>query len=389
MRRPVVPRRMHDLSSRESWDKVVLLLAFFVGVGGGITLKLLGIHPFITAGFAAAVLCLYAIVAYATTSLRLEPEVIGDNSYYLGFLFTLTSLSVTLYFVIEGAAEDRAKLIPEVISGFGVALVSTIVGVFIRVLMMQFRLDIVSRERETRVEIDQAARLLRIEMAQALQQMKFFTVESLQHSAEREAEFKRATDALVSGTQAALAGTARYLHQETASAFREQTAAAIDVIRTAVSDASEGALRQISVSFEEIGKTSEGLRASHAIARGAVEQANAALHQQTAGLGELVSQLSRRIRTISEEVESSGTGLARSIATAAARLDQSLADTTKRLDVSLASFELANRDAATQTHLLLDGLAARLDASTDRLVAASLRPTEVSADVRPWDKKST
>ncbi len=78
----------------------------------------------------------------------LGAEVIGDNSYYLGFLFTLTSLAVTLYFVVDVAAEDRAFAHPEVISGFGVALVSTLVGVFIRVLMMQFRLDLVARERE-------------------------------------------------------------------------------------------------------------------------------------------------------------------------------------------------------------------------------------------------
>jgi len=369
MARANFSRRMHDVRSRDSWDKIVLLIAFILGVVGGIALKLLGVHPFLTAAFAAIVLCLYALIAYISTSLRLEPEVIGDNSYYLGFLFTLTSLSVTLYFVIQGAEVDRAKLIPEVISGFGVALVSTIVGVFIRVLMMQFRLDIVSRERETRVEIDEAARHLRIEMAQALQQMKLFTVESLQHSAERESEFKRATDMLVSGTQKALAETARFLQQETATVFREQTTATIDAIRTSISGASEGALRQIAVSFEEIGKTSEGLRASHAVARGAVEQANAALYQQTAGLGDLVGQLSRRIRTITEEVETSGAGLSRSIKAAAWRLDQSMEEAAKRLDAGFANFEKANLEAAARTQLVLNAMATKSDVSAERSAA--------------------
>lgn len=75
------PRKMHDVTNREAWDKIVLLLAFLAGVGGGIALKVLGFHPFYTAGYSAAVLVLYALTAYVSTELRLEPEVIGDNSW--------------------------------------------------------------------------------------------------------------------------------------------------------------------------------------------------------------------------------------------------------------------------------------------------------------------
>lgn len=80
----------------------------------------------------------------------MDAETIGDNSYYLGFLFTLTSLAVTLYFVIE-AGSETARLIPEIISGFGVALSSTIVGVFLRVLMLQLKVDVETRERRVRL----------------------------------------------------------------------------------------------------------------------------------------------------------------------------------------------------------------------------------------------
>lgn len=372
-----VSQRIHDVRMRESWDKVVLGLAFAVGVCGGIALKVMEFHPFVTAGFSALVLILYACLAYASTSLRLEPEVIGDNSYYLGFLFTLTSLSVTLYFVIESGTEDRAKLIPEVISGFGVALVSTIVGVFIRVLMMQFRLDIVSRERETRVEFDEVARKLRVEMAQSLRQMKLFSVESLQHSAEREAEFKRATDSLVSATQKALADTARFLHQETSQVFREQSAAAIEAIRVTIADASKAALGQVRTSFEEIGKTSEDLRATHAVARGAVEQANATLHLETNAMVDLVAQLSRRIRTISDEVETSGNALSCSFGAAATKLEQTLTDISTRLDVGLQAFDQATRDAATRSHLTLNDLTEKLRVSAEQLAETAAAGTKV------------
>lgn len=371
MVRQVASKRMHDVRARESWDKAVLALAFAVGVGGGIALKVFGVHPFIAAGFSALVLVLYAIIAFTSTSLRLEPEVIGDNTYYLGFLFTLTSLSVTLYFVVESVAEDRAKLIPEVISGFGVALVSTIFGVFIRVLMMQFRLDLVSRERETRVEIDQAARQLRTELAHSLQQMKLFTVESLQHSAERESEFKRATDTLVKETHKALSETAQFLQQEVSKVFREQSIAGVEAIRVTIASTSESALSQIKTSFGEIGTTSEGLRANHVLARNAVDQANATLLQQTGVMSDLIGQLARRIRTTSEEVETAGATLSRSLTLAAEQLGNTLIDSSVALADSLQGFEKVNRSAAARSQLLISELETKLTNSADRLNLAA------------------
>lgn len=364
-------RKIHDVGAREAWDKIVLALAFATGVGGGIALKLQGVHPFVAAAYSASVLISYALVAYLSTSLRLEPEVIGDNSYYLGFLFTLTSLSVTLYFVVDSRVEDRSVLIPEVISGFGVALVSTIVGVFIRVLMMQFRLDIVSREREARVEIDAAARQLRVEMAQSLQQIKLFTVESLQHSAEREAEFKRATDNLIAGTQKALAETVRYLHHETAQVFREQSAASIEVIRKSITETSEAALGQIRLSLDDIGKTADAFRATHAATRNATEQANASLIQQAGAMADLIGQLSRRIRSLSDEVETSGAMLAQSFSTAAGRFASAMSETAQKLDTSLHELEKSNRETAQRSQAAMGELTARLILSADRLVTAT------------------
>lgn len=370
------PRKTHDVSTREHWDKVVLLAAFLIGVLGGIALKVLGFHPFVTAAFSAGVLAGYAVLAYTGTALRLEPEVIGDNSYYLGFLFTLTSLSVTLYFVIEAGAEDRARLIPEVISGFGVALVSTIMGVFIRVLMMQFRLDIVARERETRVEIDEAARRLRTEMVQALQQMKLFGVESMQHAHEREEKFAQTTDQLVKTVQQSLGQMSGLFYQELQKTVREQSTSAVDVIRLSVQNTSEAALRQMQVSLEDIARAAKGFADAQMTSRTVHEAANAKLSLQTQAMTDLVTQLSRRLRGTADEVETSGAALSSSISAAAGRLDQSLSDTTRRLDSGLAAFESANRDTARKAEQLLDALTQRLHGATSAVEAASARLTE-------------
>lgn len=235
-------RRMHDVAPRESWDRIVLLAAFVAGVAGGIALKLSGVHPFWAAGFAALVLCAYAALTYFTTNLRLEPESIGDNCYYLGFLFTLTSLAVTLYFVVESGAEDRAQLIPEVISGFGVALSSTIVGVFLRVLMMQFRVDLVAREHETRLELDMVSRDLREEMARSIRQIKSFTVEALQHASEREEAMRRTSAAMVADIREQMGQTTAIVNEALREAAQTQASAAVTAIRDSVSEAAQGLL---------------------------------------------------------------------------------------------------------------------------------------------------
>ena len=364
MARYAHPRKVHDVGAREAWDKIVLLLAFAAGTGGGVALKVLGFHPFLMAGYSAAVLTLYALIAYVSTVLRLEPEVIGDNSYYLGFLFTLTSLSVTLYFVVAAGAEDRARLIPEVISGFGVALVSTIVGVFIRVLMMQFRLDIVARERETRVEIDEAARRLRVDMAEAIQQMKLFGVESLQHAAEREKKFMQASDRLAEEMQRSLGEIPRLFLGEVQKTVREQTSAAIETIKTSVQASSDAALRQMAESFKDIGKSAQGLSASQAAARNVTEQANAALHHQVTTMTDLVGQMSRRLRSVAEEVETSGAALSRSISTTAARLDASLSDTMRQVDAGVQAAGAGPKTEQPLTATPAKGPAPRLTGAT-------------------------
>lgn len=380
MARPRPSHRIHDIANRESWDKIILGLAFLVGVGGGIALKLLAFHPFMAASFSASVLILYATLAYSATALRLEPEVIGDNAYYLGFLFTLTSLAVTLYFVVEAGAERRAELIPEVISGFGVALVSTIVGVFIRVLMMQFRLDLVAREHETRLELDDVARRLRVELAQSVERVKAFTVESLQHSAERESEFRRSTDVLVKGSQTMLTEMARTLREETARSVQEHSQAAVDSIRGSIASASETALTQIRTSFEDMAAIAEQMRATQTIARASVEQSIIALQLQGAEVAEQVAQLSRRIRTIAEETETAGASLAQGLNRATAKLETSLEETNQRLTTGFARFDQSALDAATRSQAIVNVIAEKLHGSVRQF------STTVTAATKEIDK---
>lgn len=143
-------------ADREEIDTFLLAAAFILGVGLAVGLKWLPLPVWVPALASAAVIVGYAVVTYLSSSARLEPEQIGDNCYYLGFCITLASLSWTLYGL--GSASGDTALINDVISGFGVALSSTVVGVMARVILLQFRIDLAAREKEARKDLNQVMR---------------------------------------------------------------------------------------------------------------------------------------------------------------------------------------------------------------------------------------
>ena len=139
----------------------------------------------------------YAIIARKVRWTEIEPETTGDNCYYLGFLFTLVSLAVTL--VQLGWAESygsRAVLV-NIISGFGIALVSTIVGILLRVYFFQQRADLVARHGEIANELHLAVRNFRSQVAASLVEIKKISVESAQIARERDQKLLRQSNQML------------------------------------------------------------------------------------------------------------------------------------------------------------------------------------------------
>jgi hypothetical protein len=183
--------RIYDVFNRETLDRSVYVLVFLFGAAGIILLKVLAVSPYLVALFSAGMILLYVIFTLFSGRTQIEPEMVGDNCYYLGFLFTLTSLAFTLT-ELAGAedAVSRTDMIGKVISGFGVALSSTIMGVFLRVVLMQVRPDIVARDREMHIELYDSVREFRRQLAQSLLQMKNFSIEAAQLADERDARWR-------------------------------------------------------------------------------------------------------------------------------------------------------------------------------------------------------
>lgn len=90
--------------------------------------------------------------------LRVHSEQAGDNLYYMGFIYTLTSLGVSLYkFTGEASIED-------VVRNFGIAIISTVTGIALRIFFNQMRRDPADIEKAVRHELAEMTRRVRAEL---------------------------------------------------------------------------------------------------------------------------------------------------------------------------------------------------------------------------------
>lgn len=148
-----------------------ILFGFFAALGIGyelITHAFTQDTLFIIIG-PVVVLGLYLFTSISYRRFRLRLDQLGDNCYYLGFLFTLTALSIALYDF--RSAEDEINAI---IANFGVALASTIAGIALRVLLAQMREDPVEVEEQSRFELAEASARLKAELYASVEDMNSF-----------------------------------------------------------------------------------------------------------------------------------------------------------------------------------------------------------------------
>jgi ElaB/YqjD/DUF883 family membrane-anchored ribosome-binding protein len=146
------------------------LLFFAVVVVGSAYIILSKLNDF--GAFAVTVVPVLIMIAYAVLLgarlFRLRDDQAGDNLYYMGFLFTLTSLAVSLHqFSAAGSAE-------QIVQNFGIAIASTIAGITLRILFNQMRRDPVEVEATARLELAEASRRVKRELEGTTLEFNYF-----------------------------------------------------------------------------------------------------------------------------------------------------------------------------------------------------------------------
>jgi ElaB/YqjD/DUF883 family membrane-anchored ribosome-binding protein len=138
-----------------------------VGSGYIIFSKLNDFGAFAVTAVPVLIMVGYAVLLGARL-FRLRDDQAGDNLYYMGFLFTLTSLAVSLYqFSAAGSAE-------QIVQNFGIAIASTIAGITLRILFNQMRRDPVEVEATARLELAEASRRVKRELESVILEFGYF-----------------------------------------------------------------------------------------------------------------------------------------------------------------------------------------------------------------------
>jgi hypothetical protein len=162
MRQPI-RERQHALGAPLVFGLFTLAGVIFI-----ITAKLFQQNPFVVTFTPVMLMIAYAIMILALRPLRLRDDQTGDNFYYMGFIFTLTSLGVSLYQFGSNASVD------EIVRNFGIAVASTIAGIALRVIFTQLRRDPIEVENVARQELADASRRVRRELDGIVLEMAHF-----------------------------------------------------------------------------------------------------------------------------------------------------------------------------------------------------------------------
>ena len=147
------------------------LLFFAVVVAGCcyiIFSKLIGASALTVTIVPVAIMIAYASALGLGRLFRLRDDQSGDNLYYMGFLFTLTSLGVSLYQFSSGNAVEQ------IVQNFGIAIASTIAGIALRIFFNQMRRDPIEVEHVARLELAEASRRVKRELESTVLEFGYF-----------------------------------------------------------------------------------------------------------------------------------------------------------------------------------------------------------------------
>lgn len=141
-------------------DRFVFFAFFLAGLAWIVLFRTIGWSQWVVTGIPCSLMGAYALTLWDREAKRPKYAFAGDNLYYLGFLYTLISLAhAFVVFDIEDAGTET------IITNFGIAIFTTILGMALRILMGQRTEETAETVAdEVRTGLGDAARRLRGEI---------------------------------------------------------------------------------------------------------------------------------------------------------------------------------------------------------------------------------
>ena len=194
---------------------------------------------------------IYVFFVTLVPATKLRTDVAADNVYYLGFLFTLTSLAIAL-------SIDSADAI---LANFGVAIISTLIGIAARVGLNQLRVDPTDIEEASRLELSGATSRVKAELNETVRQLTEFRQISLQVMSEGYADVQKNVETISTQVLQSL----EELVKQSAKPLEE------------VAERTRAANTEAVKSIDDFTKSSKALTKSHKEMSAQIEQVNNAL----------------------------------------------------------------------------------------------------------------
>ena len=158
-------------SSGRFWEggRGPFVLFFAAGVVFILSLKAFGAPQWLVTAIPCVLMFAYTWTLWDSEKNEPKYESAGDNLYYLGFLYTLTSMAHSLYRFSTDATTET------IVTNFGIAVSTTILGMALRILVGQPAEEAPETvDEEVRMHLADAARRLRGEIEFTVDEFRGF-----------------------------------------------------------------------------------------------------------------------------------------------------------------------------------------------------------------------
>ncbi|SLN77887.1 hypothetical protein OCH7691_04585 [Oceanibacterium hippocampi] len=335
----------------DRYDKWIFICSFAIGAVLIGLCRFFGVSSWVVIIIPTVILGLYALYAMRTARLSMSLDRAGDNIYYLGLLYTLVTLSISLVQIFDlGAGADAVF---GLMSAFGIALWSTIFGMFLRVFVQQFRSDPADIEKEIRADLTEAVRSIRSELyamtsdvnsyrraiTQSLTELQGEVTSSIREISKRSTE---AVEEMAARAASSVDDTARRL-SETAEALQRANAGHSNALSKTIREI-DSAVSEVTARLQRFEVDSSTVSEKLATAAQSLDASAASLQERINAEKDAITALERLIAMINS---ATGPAVRESIEMAVASVE-SIGGQARTTNKALAAMEEAVEALHTQ-----------------------------------------
>jgi ABC-type transporter Mla subunit MlaD len=173
-------------------------------------------------GFVAplVVMVAYMVVGYKCRGIDVPEERFADSCYYLGFIFTIASIVVCLLDVPKMSVGSGLQ---DIALRFGAAMVSTVLGMAVRVYLVSFRKDSSDALQDIEQALLDTTRMFTVQLQDSFRALQSFEQQVIDASKTSVASVQAQVEALSKNFSETLSKFYEQLNEENRAAFREMT----------------------------------------------------------------------------------------------------------------------------------------------------------------------